>query len=420
MALPHAPDGERDMLRGREPSTTRAVLGRWRTWVFADAMLLLAVWGGLFLRPPGDPASASTNATASAPGGPPSALTLPAIAVPPPRAPAGRSVVDQDRIARAVARAEQLAPVSSLLVMRGDELVVERYFRGMRANRTTNLKSISKTLLSPLIGIAIADGVLEGPDQPLRELLPDYYARLADGGRDAVAKQELTLHHVLSMTSGIESTSFGNYGAWVSSRDWVWDQLRRPMVCRPGCFEYSTGSTHLLSAILTRTTGESLKSYAERVFFGELGIRLPEWDRDPQGRYLGGNNMALTPRQLLRVGEVFRDRGRWQNRQLVPEDWIELSWRPRATSPWNGHRYGYLWWSESWGGHTANFAWGYGGQYLVIVPDLDLVAVVTSSLSGTRGGHTRRLRDFFDEYLIPAFASSDTDAGEVTPAGRGR
>lgn len=312
--------------------------------------------------------------------------------------------IDRDLLERALQRAERLDPLASLIVKQRDSIIVERYYRGTRSDRATNLKSVSKTLLSPLVGIAIEEGLIRGPDQPLRELLPEYFRRLEEADRDAGAKRDLTLHHVLSMTSGIESTSFSNYGAWVSSRDWVWDQLRRPMVCRPGCFEYSTGSTHLISAILSRRAGESLKAYAERKFFRALGIRLPEWDRDPQGRYLGGNNMALTPRQLLRVGEVFLNGGRWEGRQLVPEWWIDLSWRPRATSPWNGHGYGYLWWSDHWGGRTAHFAWGYGGQYLVLVPTLDLVVVVTSSLSGRERGHTRRLRDFFDDYLIPAFA----------------
>lgn len=384
-----------EALRARRP---------WHVWVLGDALLLVVFWALLLARPvPGASGEgARTWPAAHRPGLPDAPLPLDRVVVPPPGSGAADAGIDQDRLARAVARAETLAPLSSLLVERGGEVVVERYYRGMRADRTTNLKSISKTLLSPLVGIAIEDGLLEGPEQPLRELLPDYYARLDAAGR--AARRDLTLHHLLSMTTGLESTSFGNYGAWVSSGDWVWDQLRRPVVCRPGCFEYSTGSTHLISAILTRVSGESLKSYAERTFFGPLGIRLPEWDRDPQGRYLGGNNMALTPRQLLRVGEVFLHGGRWEGRQLVPEAWIERSWEPRATSPWNGHRYGYLWWTETWGGRTARFAWGYGGQYLVIVPSLDLVAVVTSSLSGARRGHTRRLRDFFDDYLIPAFA----------------
>ncbi|MGH7540904.1 MAG: serine hydrolase domain-containing protein, partial [Gemmatimonadota bacterium] len=323
------------------------------------------------------------------------------------------ALYDADLLGLARERARDMPPLNSLLAARRGEIVLEEYFRGMRADRAVNVKSISKTLLSPLVGIAIERGLITGPEQPLAELLPDYYRRLEQAGRLDARKRDITLHHLLSMTAGIESTSFGNYGAWVSSRDWVWDQLRRPTVCAPGrCFEYSTGNTHLLSAILQRTSGHDLRRFAGEAFFGPLGIRLPEWDRDPQGRYLGGNNMALRPRDLLGFGQLFLDGGRHEGRQLVPEAWIEASWRPNATSPWNGHRYGYLWWMDDWGGERAYFAWGYGGQYIVLVPRLDLVAVVTSAL-GARGerGHTRRLRDFFDEYLIPAFAVDDVRVG---------
>ncbi len=308
-------------------------------------------------------------------------------------------------IERMLAQAERMRPISSLLVAQGGQLVVERYYRGMRADQTTNVKSVSKTLLSPLIGIAIEEGLLAGPNQPISELLPEYFERLDHADQDT-RKSEIELRHVLSMSAGIQTTSFGNYGAWLSSTDWVWDQLRRPMVCDPGrCFEYSTGNTHILGAILTARTGMSLRDYAQSRFFGALDIRLPRWDRDPQGRYLGGNNMALTPRDLLKFGQVFLDGGSYNGRQLIPADWIDLSWQPRFSSPWNGHRYGYLWWTERWGGQTAYFAWGYGGQYLVVVPDLHLVAVVTSSLARTERGHTRRLRVFFDRYLVPAFAA---------------
>jgi CubicO group peptidase (beta-lactamase class C family) len=313
---------------------------------------------------------------------------------------------DPELLERMLERVEQLTPLSSLVIARAGETVVEEYYRGMRADRSVNVKSVSKTLLSPLIGIAIRDGLLEGPDQRLEDLLPETYDRLETAGALDARKREVTLHHLLSMTTGIQGTSFGNYGAWVSSRNWVWDALRRPMECDPGrCWEYSTGNTHLLSVILSRQSGKSLRSYAQDVFFGPLGIPLYEWDRDPQGYYLGGNNMAMRPRDLLKFGQLFLDGGRYEGQQLVPEEWIDLAWRPRNRSPWNGHRYGYLWWTEDWGGEVAHFAWGYGGQYVVVVPRLDLVAVATSSLARRQRGHTRNVRRFFDDYVVPAFAT---------------
>lgn len=324
--------------------------------------------------------------------------------VPEPVTPAAR--YDSAALERALSRAEQLRPLTSLLISHGGELIVENYYNGMRADRTVNLKSISKTLLSPLVGIALRDSLLAGVGQPLHELLPEYFDEVDDP-----RKRRILLSHVLSMRTGLETTSFGTYGTWISSRDWVRFALEQPFVCNPGrCFEYSTGNSHMVSVILTRASGMSTLAFARQNLFGPLGISLSGWDRDPQGYLLGGNNMSLTPRDLLKFGELYLNRGVDQGRQLVPEEWIEAAWGDYAISPWNGHHYGYLWWSDRWGGERAFFAWGYGGQYLVVVPRLSLVAVVTSSLNQRRGfGHTRALRSFFDHYLVPAFRPSTAD-----------
>lgn len=309
-----------------------------------------------------------------------------------------------DRMERLLAEAEGMDALTSLLISRRDSVLVERYYGGMRPDQTLNVKSVSKTLLSPLVGIAIRDGLIEGVDQPLFELLPDYYEALESRGSLDPRKEEIQVRHLLSMRTGIETASFGNYGAWVASSDWAYDQLRRPMMCDPGtCHIYSTGNTHLLSVILTRQSGRSLRQYMLEELFRPMGIPLGEWDRDPQGRYLGGNNVSLRPRDMLKFGQLYANGGRFEGRQLVPERWIEESWRPTGRSPWNGHGYGYLWWIRRWGGERAYFAWGYGGQFIVVVPRLDLVVVATSSLRNRERGHTRRMWRFFDRSVIPAF-----------------
>ncbi|MCL7974854.1 MAG: beta-lactamase family protein [marine benthic group bacterium] len=311
---------------------------------------------------------------------------------------------DEARLTRMLEAAEELPGLTSLLISRRDSLIVERYWRGMTAGRAVNVKSVSKTLLSPMVGIAIRDGLFEGLDQPLSELLPDYYERLRAREDWDPRKERITLRHLLTMRTGLETTSFRNYGAWVSSSDWAWDQLRRPLRCDPGsCHAYSTGTTHLLSVILTRVSDRSLRRYMRDELLGPMGIPLGEWDRDPQGNYLGGNNMPLRPRDMLALGQLFADRGWYEDRELVPESWIAESWAPRGTSPWNGHGFGYLWWSDRWGGETAHFGWGYGGQFIVVVPGLQLVFVATSSLDQPSRGSSRRLRRFFDAWLVPAF-----------------
>ena len=309
-------------------------------------------------------------------------------------------VLDTARLAGAYARAAAMPRLHSLLVQHRGRLVGERYWRGATRARRANIKSASKSIVATLVGIAIAEGKIRGTDQTIAELLPAQ-ARGLDS-----AKRAITVGDLLSMRSGLQSTSFGTYGAWVSSRDWVRDALRRPMVAdRGGPMLYSTGSSHLLSAILTRATGMSTYRYAETRLARPLGIALRPWQRDPQGIYFGGNDMYLTPREMLKVGTLYLDGGvAPDGRRVLPRAWIDSSGLARTTSPWNGHRYGYGWWIRESNGQRVLFAWGYGGQYIFVVPALQLVVVTTSDPEArTRdGGHLDAIHALLDEEIVPA------------------
>ncbi|MGH7460228.1 MAG: serine hydrolase domain-containing protein, partial [Longimicrobiales bacterium] len=190
----------------------------------------------------------------------------------PARAQSFSASLDSATMAAAYQRAAQLSPLNSLLIARNGKLVGERYYRGLTRQRTVNVKSASKSVIGTLVGIAVAQGKLK-LDQPIVELLPEYFSAETDP-----VKRTITVRHLLTMTAGIQSTSFDNYGSWVSSRNWVRDALRRPMTCAPGsCMEYSTGNSHLLSAILTRVTGLSTRAYANRYLWGPLGTQITGW-----------------------------------------------------------------------------------------------------------------------------------------------
>lgn len=312
--------------------------------------------------------------------------------------PAAPAASDSALLAEAVRRAEALPRLKGMIVARDGEIVEERYWRGGAADRRTNVKSVSKSILALLVGIAVAEGEMR-LDQPVAELLPEHF-----GPRTDPRKRAITIEHLVSMRSGLESTSFNDYGAWVSSPDWVRYQVERPMVDQPGGrMIYSTGSSHLLSAALTRATGTSTYEYARRKLAQPLGIDLRPWTRDPQGIFFGGNEMRLTPREMLRIGELFRGGGAWEGRQVVPKAWIDASVRPLGTSPWNGHRYGYGWWIKTSGRHAVYFAWGYGGQYIFVVPDLRMTAVFVSEADAPRtSGHLDALHALLDVQLVPA------------------
>lgn len=306
-------------------------------------------------------------------------------------------------LAQALDRAAQLPRLRGILVSQGGEVVLERWYRGAGLDRATNVKSASKSVLSVLVGIAIAEGHIRGVDQPISDFFPDYFARADVDPR----KRRITVGNLLSMQSGLESTSFNEYGAWVSSGNWVRAALDQPVVAEPGGpMLYSTGSTHLLSAILTRATGRSTWQYANEKLGEPLGFRIRPWQRDPQGIYFGGNDMYLTPRQMLRFGQMYLDGGMYGGRQIVPRAWVQESVRPRTSSPYNGHGYGLGWWSRDSGGRRVFFAWGYGGQYVFVVPDLQLVAVFISESEGPREpGHLPAIHRIVDENLVPGAAA---------------
>ncbi|MFB6278437.1 MAG: serine hydrolase domain-containing protein [Salinibacter sp.] len=325
--------------------------------------------------------------------------------------PPGAHGFDAFALAEAVDRAADLPPLTSLLVARDTTTVAEIYFNGRGPRDGANLKSASKSVLSALTGIALADGTLDGVTQPIGPFFPRLLA-------DAPRKQRITIHHLLTQQTGLESTSFDNYGAWVASSNWVADALRRPMVDRPGGdMIYSTGTTHVLGAVLAQATGQSLRAYAQDRLFDPLGVRIRSWQQAPTGRYFGGNNLSLPPRAMLRFGQLYLNDGRFQGQQILPSDWIDRSWRTYVRSTYHGHQYGYLWFTHEFAGERVAFAWGYGGQYVFVVPRLDLVVVCTSALRNRprgSGDHNERLLRLLANHIIPA--ARGPNATDLWPA----
>jgi CubicO group peptidase (beta-lactamase class C family) len=289
---------------------------------------------------------------------------------------------DPETLARIEAAAAGLPRLHSLILARDGGVLLARAFRGPGLDRPANIKSLSKTLLTSLAGIAIERGVLAGVQQPIAPLLRDRLPRNPDP-----RLAQVTLGHLLSMRAGLERTSGQNYGRWVSSPDWVRFVLSRPFVEEPGGpMLYSTGSSHLVSAILTRAARRSTLELMRDWLGRPLGIEVPPWPRDPQGIYFGGNDMMLSPRALLRFGEMVRLGGVTpEGRRVLPESWLRASWTPQAPSAFTGDWYGYGWFLREMRGEAVRYGWGYGGQMLFLVPGQRITMVVTSDPMVPRG-----------------------------------
>jgi CubicO group peptidase (beta-lactamase class C family) len=297
-----------------------------------------------------------------------------------------------------LADAESLAPLETVLVSVAGEVVAQRGYRGNSVSDPTNIKSASKSIISALVGIAIDRGLLEGVDQPVAELLAD---QLPDDPDPAI--NEITVGNLLSMQAGLERTSGPNYGAWVASPNWVRFVLAQSFEDEPGgAMLYSTGSTHLLSAILTRVGGQSTLELARDWLSPLEDFSIASWDRDPQGIYFGGNQMAMSPRSLLSFGELYRNGGLTASgEQVISEDWIAQSWEQRTNSRFTGDEYGYGWFGRENAEEQVHYGWGYGGQMLYIVPSLELTVVMTSNENSpsARNGHRDDLHELLGEII---------------------
>lgn len=318
-------------------------------------------------------------------------------------------------LAQIFERAAALDPLKTVIVAHNGATLAERGYRGTSLSAPTNIKSVSKAVISALVGIAIAKGLLEGTEQKIAPLLRNELPAKPD---PRLAR--ITIGHLLSMQAGLQRTSGVNYGRWVSSGNWVRTALAWPFVDDPGGqMLYSTGSTHLLSAILTRVSGRSTLQLA-RDWLGPLeDFSIAAWERDPQGIYIGGNQMAMSTRSLLAFGELYRNGGRTAaGKPLISPEWIELSWTIRTHSRFTGDGYGYGWFHRRVGEHAVHYAYGYGGQMLYIVPSLALSVVMTSDDKhpAGRSGYRNQLHRLLEEIVGVVDAYSAYSSGRVGQA----
>lgn len=308
-------------------------------------------------------------------------------------------VTDSTSLQMIYKEASEIPSVRSLLIQQNGKLLARKYFKGARPGQKWNTKSASKSIISLLVGIAIDKGYIESVEDSIGRYLPDYFEEIEDP-----QKRSITIKDLLTMRSGLETTSFHNYGAWVTSSDWVQFTLDQPMVARPGGdMVYSTGSSHLMSVIINRAAGMSTSRFAQKFLFDPMEIKVGGWDRDPDGYYMGGNNLALAPFDLLKIGQMILNGGNWQGKRIISKEWLADSFDTYTRSNFNPYDYGYMWWNREVRGYTAYFAWGYGGQYLFLLPELDAVVVIMSSLA--EASQRRRYKEpvfrLLRQFIIP-------------------
>lgn len=272
--------------------------------------------------------------------------------------------------------------ISSLIVVRRGDLVYERYWGEWRFPDLHAVNSVTKSVTSLLVGIAQTDGHLSDLDAPILDLLPALSPPANPAG-----KGDITLRHVLTMRTGLEwdelSTNYSEaanpVASLASSPDWLQFVVDLPFRTDPGGeFTYNSGVSMLMAGALAEALGISAEAFAAEHLFGELGIDDWSWSSGPGGLTNSGWGLRLRPRDMATIGQMVLQGGSWQGTQVVPGSWIEES-AVAASRFTDGTGYGFQWWlPRDDGGPPPIAAWGYGGQFIVVVPSRELVVVSTA------------------------------------------
>lgn len=290
-----------------------------------------------------------------------------------------------------------------VLIVRNGKLVFEEYFGGFARDSLQHFQSTTKSITSALVGIAIDRGEIGSVTEPLFDYLPQY-ARLRDAEKDRI-----TIEHCLMMAAGLEwnehsvpysdpdnDNSVGN-----RSDDYVAYVLSKPVVHEPGTqWYYNSGCSMTLGAILLNATGILADEYADRYLFGPLGISRHYWMVMGGGHLATHGGLFLRMRDMAKFGQLFLQGGAWDGQQVISEEWVAESTRPRMAAE-GGTQYGYQWWFLVADGYDVPIAAGGGGQYIFLVPALDMV-VVTAANPRNVGDQEQRVVSLFLNHILPA------------------
>ena len=284
--------------------------------------------------------------------------------------------------------ASSISGLTSLVISNNNTLIGEKYLHGGGPNIPHDVRSVTKSFTSALVGIAIKEGFLESVDQTLGEFISrpnnpeDYDPRIWD----------ITIHQLLSMTCGLEWFEIGprsEFSEWANSLNQLEYILHKPFISEPGeKFNYSDGAAHLLSIILSRATNKNTVDFAQQYLFDPIGIGEREWLTDKIEYNYGGVGLKVTPQDMIKLGLLYLNDGMFENVQVISEEWISESTTFKIytelddSGPFS--QYGYYWWLGPGPNNAGNIciANGYGGQFIVIVPDHNLVVAATSNWSG--------------------------------------
>lgn len=284
--------------------------------------------------------------------------------------------------------ARKTSNLRSFLVWRDQELIGEEYFDRYSGDSLDHVRSVTKSVMATLIGIAIDQGIIEGVNDPIGKYI-----------EVPINKQNITIHHLLTMTSGIrwnEGANAEGYGAWSSSPNELKYVLDKPMADKPGTvWNYNSGAIHILSAILTEAAGMNTLKFARKYLFEPLEINRVRWEKQADGYYNGAAGLELRPRDMVKLGQLYMNKGLYHGKRVLSASFIEEAishQEPDNMSLEAGSGYGYCWWLGEEDQVSGYAALGYGGQIILIERNTNIIIVLTHNWRGING-HTASEQD---------------------------
>ncbi len=305
--------------------------------------------------------------------------------------------------------------ISSVVIAHKGKIVFENYYHDNNSNTKHNTRSATKTITGTLIGSLIQDGSLKSAEEKASQ-----YSKVKNLQYPDNRKNEITIEDLLTMSTILEcddwdQNSRGQEEKMYIIEDWVkfyWDLpikgfpewKTKPQDSKYGrSFSYCTAGVVVLGDVINNITG-SLEDYAEKALFSKLGITDYHWQMTPSGLPMTGGGLGLRSRDLLKIGQLYLNGGRWNDNQIVSEEFVQKSTEPHAEVGMFDYEYGYLWWLSEFGQdqkEKAYFMSGTGGNKIVIIPELELVVVLTSTYyNGGMESHNQTTK-LMDEFIVP-------------------
>ena len=268
--------------------------------------------------------------------------------------------------------------IFSRLISKNGKIVLEEYYNGKTKDSLCDVQSLTKGLMSILIGIAIDKAYIKHIDEPIENYFPDEFKNLTDK-----KKSNIKIRHLLNQTSGLSWKGYLEHEAWLNSEDPISFVLNKNLDNSPGeKYNYNSGATHLLSVIISRVTGMTTLDFANKFLFNDLHITSVDWQKRNKGYYDGsGLGLKMKPIDLMKIGQLLEKNGIWNGKQLVSKEWVQklFNENEKYATEWGlkNSKHGFCWYQSELQGNKIDYGMGYGGQFIIMVPDKELIIVTT-------------------------------------------